>query len=85
VGRSLGVTYRIYPEPVLVTIEWGSHEEPPHPMAPGQLGEHQLGEFHTFEAATRFVNLHFADLGRRARERALRRAHTREGVGNGRH
>lgn len=83
VGRSFGLAYRIYddekPCTVRVTIEFGAHGEPAHPLGQAD-GERELGCFSSSERAGRFVNLHFADLARQARDAALSKAHQREGT-----
>lgn len=83
VGRCFGLAYRIYddeePCRVRVTLEFGPDGTPAHPLGLAD-GERELGNFSTTDRAARFVNLHFADLCRQARERALRQAHERERI-----
>lgn len=83
VGRCFGLAYRIYddeaPCMVRVTLEFGPGDEPAHPLGLAD-GERELGSFGSSDRAARFVNLHFADLCRQARERALRQAHERERI-----
>lgn len=83
VGRSFGLAYRIYdderPCMVRVTLEFGAFGDPAHPLGQAD-GERELGVFSSTDRAGRFVNLHYADLARQARQAALSRAHKREGT-----
>jgi hypothetical protein len=61
VGRSVGVTYRLYDSAhgtaVHVTVAWGDSDL-----------EHDLGVFPTLQIATRFTLGHYADAGRNSRQ-----------------